>query len=124
MGALATVGYGMRTALGDPVIERVPIRLDRLDPRLPGFPIPPGGGNHPRPPPRGRPPAVARRPDRRARLPRPPHMHLTQNTKQYTRDKKCAERHTPDSNLQPTPDGRTKVLRDAACTQAPVGGRG
>jgi len=39
VGALATVGYGMRTALGDPVIERVPIRLDRLDPRLAGLRI-------------------------------------------------------------------------------------
>jgi uncharacterized protein len=38
-GALATVGYGMATALGDPVIERVPIRLARLDPRMNGLRI-------------------------------------------------------------------------------------
>ncbi|GII52389.1 membrane protein [Planotetraspora thailandica] len=38
-GALATVGYGMATALGDPVIERVPIRLPRLDPRMSGLRI-------------------------------------------------------------------------------------
>jgi predicted MPP superfamily phosphohydrolase len=36
-GALATVGYGMRVAMGDPVIERVPIRLARLDPRMSGL---------------------------------------------------------------------------------------
>src|SRR4051794_14816866 len=39
VGALATVGYGMRTALGDPVIERVPIRLAKLDPRMSGLTI-------------------------------------------------------------------------------------
>ncbi|MEV4322745.1 metallophosphoesterase [Microbispora rosea] len=38
-GALATVGYGVSTALGDPVIERVPIRLPRLDPRMNGLRI-------------------------------------------------------------------------------------
>lgn len=37
VGALATVGYGVRTALGDPVIETVPIRLARLDPRMSGL---------------------------------------------------------------------------------------
>ncbi|WP_067186088.1 metallophosphoesterase [Microtetraspora niveoalba] len=37
VGALATVGYGMRTALGDPVIERIPVRLPRLDPRMSGL---------------------------------------------------------------------------------------
>lgn len=36
-GALATVGYGVSRALGDPVIERVPIRLPRLDPRMNGL---------------------------------------------------------------------------------------
>jgi predicted MPP superfamily phosphohydrolase len=39
VGALATVGYGVATALGDPVIERVPVRLARLDPRLNGLRI-------------------------------------------------------------------------------------
>ncbi|GAB3879447.1 hypothetical protein GCM10027612_05250 [Microbispora bryophytorum subsp. camponoti] len=39
MGALATVGYGVSRALGDPVIERVPIRLPRLDPRMSGLRI-------------------------------------------------------------------------------------
>lgn len=39
VGALATVGYGVSTALGDPVIERVPIRLPRLDPRMNGLRI-------------------------------------------------------------------------------------
>ncbi|WP_155356517.1 metallophosphoesterase [Acrocarpospora macrocephala] len=39
VGAIATVGYGMRTALGDPIIERVPVRLARLDPRMNGFRI-------------------------------------------------------------------------------------
>ncbi|GAA4576666.1 metallophosphoesterase [Planotetraspora kaengkrachanensis] len=39
VGALATVGYGMTTALGDPVVERVPIRLARLDPRMNGLRI-------------------------------------------------------------------------------------
>ncbi|WP_308169865.1 metallophosphoesterase [Acrocarpospora catenulata] len=37
LGALATVGYGVRTALGDPVIQRVPVRLPRLDPRMSGL---------------------------------------------------------------------------------------
>lgn len=37
VGALATVGYGTRVALGDPVIERVPVRLSRLDPRMSGL---------------------------------------------------------------------------------------
>ncbi|WP_196439067.1 metallophosphoesterase [Planomonospora sp. ID67723] len=36
-GALATVGSGVRTALGDPVIERVGVALPRLDPRLSGL---------------------------------------------------------------------------------------
>ncbi|GAA3133152.1 metallophosphoesterase [Planomonospora alba] len=36
-GALATVGYGVRTALGDPVIESVKVTLPRLDPRLSGL---------------------------------------------------------------------------------------
>ncbi|TQS11878.1 metallophosphoesterase [Microbispora hainanensis] len=39
LGALATVGYGVSRALGDPVIERVPIRLPRLDPRMSGLRI-------------------------------------------------------------------------------------
>ncbi|MEU7916796.1 metallophosphoesterase [Microbispora bryophytorum] len=39
VGALATVGYGVSRALGDPVIERVPIRLPRLDPRMSGLRI-------------------------------------------------------------------------------------
>ncbi|GAA4212589.1 metallophosphoesterase [Microbispora amethystogenes] len=38
-GALATVGYGVTRALGDPVIERVPVRLPRLDPRMSGLRI-------------------------------------------------------------------------------------
>ncbi|MEN3533538.1 metallophosphoesterase [Microbispora sp. ZYX-F-249] len=38
-GALATVGYGVTRALGDPVIERVPVRLSRLDPRMSGLRI-------------------------------------------------------------------------------------
>ncbi|WP_433498502.1 metallophosphoesterase [Sphaerimonospora sp. CA-214678] len=37
VGALATVGYGTRVAQGDPVIERVPVRLSRLDPRMSGL---------------------------------------------------------------------------------------
>ncbi|GGK59451.1 membrane protein [Planomonospora parontospora subsp. parontospora] len=37
VGALATVGYGVRTALGDPVIESVRVTLPRLDPRLSGL---------------------------------------------------------------------------------------
>jgi predicted MPP superfamily phosphohydrolase len=36
-GALGTVGYGLSSALGDPVIERVRVRLPRLDPRLSGL---------------------------------------------------------------------------------------
>ncbi|WP_229803251.1 metallophosphoesterase [Planobispora rosea] len=36
-GALVTVGSGIRTALGDPVIERVGVTLPRLDPRLSGL---------------------------------------------------------------------------------------
>ncbi|MFF3671111.1 metallophosphoesterase [Microtetraspora malaysiensis] len=39
VGALATVGYGMRTAMGDPVIERIPVRLPKLDPRMSGLRI-------------------------------------------------------------------------------------
>ncbi|GGO26206.1 membrane protein [Microbispora rosea subsp. aerata] len=39
VGAVATVGYGVSRALGDPVIERVPIRLPRLDPRMNGLRI-------------------------------------------------------------------------------------
>ncbi|MFC4057235.1 metallophosphoesterase [Planomonospora corallina] len=37
VGALSTVGYGVRTALGDPVVESVKVRLPRLDPRLSGL---------------------------------------------------------------------------------------
>ncbi|WP_031158107.1 metallophosphoesterase [Streptosporangium roseum] len=37
VGALATVGNGVRTALGDPVIESVRVALPRLDPRLSGL---------------------------------------------------------------------------------------
>ncbi|GAA3096290.1 hypothetical protein GCM10017600_01310 [Streptosporangium carneum] len=36
-GALVTVGSGVRTALGDPVVERVSVALPRLDPRLGGL---------------------------------------------------------------------------------------
>ncbi|MEV0586757.1 metallophosphoesterase [Nonomuraea sp. NPDC050310] len=36
-GALSTVGYGVRTALGDPVIEPVKVLLPKLDPRLNGL---------------------------------------------------------------------------------------
>ncbi|MDF5759079.1 metallophosphoesterase [Spongiactinospora sp. TRM90649] len=36
-GALATVGVGVRTALGDPVIERVAVRIPGLDARLDGL---------------------------------------------------------------------------------------
>ncbi|MEV4094286.1 metallophosphoesterase [Streptosporangium saharense] len=36
-GALVTVGTGVRTALGDPVIERVSVTLPGLDPRLGGL---------------------------------------------------------------------------------------
>ncbi|MBO3751817.1 metallophosphoesterase [Streptosporangiaceae bacterium NEAU-GS5] len=39
VGALATVGYGVRTALGDPVIEPVAIHLAKLDPRMSGLKI-------------------------------------------------------------------------------------
>ncbi|WP_246239629.1 metallophosphoesterase [Acrocarpospora corrugata] len=39
VGAISTVGYGVRTAFGDPVIERVPVRIARLDPRMSGFRI-------------------------------------------------------------------------------------
>ncbi|MEV4187783.1 metallophosphoesterase, partial [Streptosporangium canum] len=37
VGALATVGNGVRTALGDPVIESVRVALPKLDPRLSGL---------------------------------------------------------------------------------------
>ncbi|MEV0590286.1 metallophosphoesterase [Nonomuraea cavernae] len=37
VSALGTVGYGIRTALGDPVIEPVKIVLPNLDPRLSGL---------------------------------------------------------------------------------------
>ncbi|MCK2214010.1 metallophosphoesterase [Actinomadura sp. ATCC 31491] len=37
VGALATVGYGVSSALGDPVIEPVRIRLPKLDPRMNGL---------------------------------------------------------------------------------------
>ncbi|WP_328807560.1 metallophosphoesterase [Nonomuraea antri] len=37
VAALGTVGYGMRTALGDPVIEPVKVTLPKLDPRLSGL---------------------------------------------------------------------------------------
>ncbi|MEU0568719.1 metallophosphoesterase [Nonomuraea sp. NPDC005983] len=37
VGALSTVGYGVRTALGDPVIEPVRITLPKLDSRLSGL---------------------------------------------------------------------------------------
>ncbi|GAA0838621.1 metallophosphoesterase [Streptosporangium amethystogenes subsp. fukuiense] len=36
-GALGTIGFGIRTALGDPVIESVGVVLPRLDPRLNGL---------------------------------------------------------------------------------------
>ncbi|GAA2844779.1 hypothetical protein GCM10010517_01080 [Streptosporangium fragile] len=36
-GALGTVGFGVRTALGDPVVESVEVALPRLDPRLSGL---------------------------------------------------------------------------------------
>ncbi|MFI7423479.1 metallophosphoesterase [Nonomuraea sp. NPDC049684] len=36
-GALGTVGYGMTSALGDPVLEPVRVRLPKLDPRLNGL---------------------------------------------------------------------------------------
>ncbi|MEO3891320.1 metallophosphoesterase [Nonomuraea sp. B5E05] len=37
VGALGTVGYGVATALGDPVTERVAVTLPKLDPRLSGL---------------------------------------------------------------------------------------
>ncbi|MER6574353.1 metallophosphoesterase [Nonomuraea sp. NPDC001023] len=37
VGALGTVGYGMTSALGDPVLEPVRVRLPKLDPRLNGL---------------------------------------------------------------------------------------
>ncbi|RBQ21204.1 metallophosphoesterase [Spongiactinospora rosea] len=37
VGALATVGYGVRSALGDPVIERVAATLPKLDSRMDGL---------------------------------------------------------------------------------------
>ncbi|MFG3441535.1 metallophosphoesterase [Nonomuraea sp. NPDC047897] len=37
VSALGTVGYGVRTALGDPVVEPVRIALPKLDPRLNGL---------------------------------------------------------------------------------------
>ncbi|RVX45754.1 hypothetical protein EDD27_8570 [Nonomuraea polychroma] len=37
LGALSTVGYGITSALGDPVIERVKVTLPKLDPRLGGL---------------------------------------------------------------------------------------
>ncbi|MEV4107738.1 metallophosphoesterase [Nonomuraea sp. NPDC049695] len=37
VGALGTVGYGMTSALGDPVIERVKVALPKLDARLSGL---------------------------------------------------------------------------------------
>ncbi|MCG5215459.1 metallophosphoesterase [Streptosporangium soli] len=37
VGALGTVGLGIRTALGDPVIERVSIAVPKLDPRMNGL---------------------------------------------------------------------------------------
>ncbi|MEV0646682.1 metallophosphoesterase [Phytomonospora sp. NPDC050363] len=37
VGAAATVGFGMRSALGPPKIERVPITLAKLDPRMNGL---------------------------------------------------------------------------------------
>ncbi|MFB9961523.1 metallophosphoesterase [Sinosporangium siamense] len=37
VGALTTVGFGVRSALGPPVIERVPVVLPKLDPRLNGL---------------------------------------------------------------------------------------
>ncbi len=39
VGALATVGFGIREALGDPVIRRVPVTLTKLDPRMSGLRI-------------------------------------------------------------------------------------
>ncbi|WP_043615268.1 metallophosphoesterase [Nonomuraea candida] len=37
VSALGTVGYGMTSALGDPLIERVKVALPKLDPRLNGL---------------------------------------------------------------------------------------
>ncbi|MFI6321570.1 metallophosphoesterase [Nonomuraea sp. NPDC050556] len=37
VAAISTVGYGVRTALGDPVIERVTVPMPALDPRLNGL---------------------------------------------------------------------------------------
>jgi len=37
VGAATTVGFGMRSALGPPQIERVPVTLARLDPRMNGL---------------------------------------------------------------------------------------
>lgn len=37
VSALGTVGYGVRTALGDPVVEPVRITLPKLDPRMNGL---------------------------------------------------------------------------------------
>ncbi|MFI7690396.1 metallophosphoesterase [Nonomuraea sp. NPDC049655] len=37
VGALGTVGYGMTSALGDPLLEPVRVRLPKLDPRLNGL---------------------------------------------------------------------------------------
>ncbi|MFB9474525.1 metallophosphoesterase [Nonomuraea salmonea] len=37
VSAVGTVGYGMSSALGDPVIEPVTVRLPKLDPRLNGL---------------------------------------------------------------------------------------
>ncbi|HEY1177246.1 MAG TPA: metallophosphoesterase [Phytomonospora sp.] len=37
VGAATTVGFGMRSALGPPGIERVPVTLARLDPRMNGL---------------------------------------------------------------------------------------
>jgi predicted MPP superfamily phosphohydrolase len=39
VGALATVGFGVREALGDPVVRRVPVTLAKLDPRMSGLRI-------------------------------------------------------------------------------------
>ncbi|RJL31884.1 metallophosphoesterase [Bailinhaonella thermotolerans] len=39
VAAVGTVGFGMRTALGDPLIKRVPVTLARLDPRMSGLRI-------------------------------------------------------------------------------------
>ncbi|WP_312865983.1 metallophosphoesterase [Saccharothrix violaceirubra] len=39
VAASGVVGYGMTEALGDPVLKRVPVTLDKLDPRLSGYRI-------------------------------------------------------------------------------------